>query len=101
MIKNFFVKTGCKDNFWNFLLKHKDCFYPRFGKQANFTVNFPLFTKRPSSGIFTHCAPMLKNVFRVRARVGLGLGLGFGLELGLDMVYPINFELAKTLGVHM
>ena len=29
--------------------------------------------------------------FRVRARVGFGLGLG------LDMVYRINFELAKTV----
>ena len=42
-------------------------------------------------------APMLTNVFRVRARVGLGLGLGFVLGLGLDMVYQIKFELAKTV----
>ena len=40
---------------------------------------------------------MLKYVFRVRARVELGLGLGFGLGLGLDMVYRINFELAKAV----
>eukprot|EP00116_Pleurobrachia_bachei_P006605 sb/3466867/ len=32
-------------------------------------------------------------LFKVRARVGLGLGFG----LGLEMVYRINFELAKTV----
>eukprot|EP00116_Pleurobrachia_bachei_P018726 sb/3478988/ len=41
-----------------------------------------------------HVTQILKCILVV---TGLGLGLGFRLGLGLDMVYPINFELAKTV----